>query len=98
MAQETQDGRDDGDALARIEAALALGRAQDLPDDLVRRALSAAVRAYAAKAEHAEREPPPLEAEVTATDAVTTVCAMVRAVDLNMFDVTMWFNRSGGRG
>ena len=86
------------DALREVEEALARGEAATLPDEAIQRLMTAAVRAFAAKAEATERQLAPFDQTVTATEAVTAVCAMVRAVDLNMFDVTMWFNRTGGRG
>jgi hypothetical protein len=52
------------------------------------------VRLYAAKSEDAPEELPPVAPEaVTATDVVVTVSAMVRAAGLNLFDLSMWFNR-----
>ena len=33
---------------------------------------------------------------VTATETVVTACAMIRAADLNMFDVAIWFHRPPG--
>ena len=60
----------------------------------LRRVLTAAVKAYAAKAEDAGREIAPfLDGAVTATETVIAACAMIRAVDLNLFDVAMWFRR-----
>jgi hypothetical protein len=31
---------------------------------------------------------------VNATEAVTAVCAMMRAADLNFFDLQMWYGRA----
>ena len=36
------------------------------------------------------------EGEVTATESVVAACALIRAADLNMFDVAMWFHRAPG--
>ena len=33
---------------------------------------------------------------VTATETVVTACGMIRAADLNMFDVAIWFHRPPG--
>jgi hypothetical protein len=33
---------------------------------------------------------------VTATETVVTACGMIRAADLNMFDVAIWFHRPQG--
>ena len=32
-------------------------------------------------------------ASITATETVVAACAMIRAADLNIFDVAMWFHR-----
>ena len=55
--------------------------------------MTAAVRLYAAKAE--SDAPPAVVApeQVTPTDIVVTVSALIRAVGLNLWDVSMWFNR-----
>jgi len=77
-----------------VDAALKRGEPAAISDDALRRVLTAAVKIYAAKAEDAETEIPPFDRhDVTATEAVTAVCAMIRAVDLNLFDVAMWFRR-----
>ena len=36
------------------------------------------------------------DGEVTATESVVAACALIRAADLNMFDVAMWFHRAPG--
>jgi hypothetical protein len=77
-----------------VDAALKRGKPGAISDAALRRVLTAAVKIYAAKAEDAEIEIAPFDKhDVTATEAVTAVCAMIRAVDLNLFDVAMWFRR-----
>lgn len=77
-----------------VEAALRRGEPAAISDEALRRVLTAAVKIYAAKAEGSPDEVPPFDKhDVTATEAVTAVCAMIRAVDLNLFDVAMWFRR-----
>jgi hypothetical protein len=79
---------------AAVERALKRGQPQAISDAALRRVLTAAVRVYAAKAEEAGREIAPfLDNAVTATETVTAACAMIRAADLNLFDVAMWFRR-----
>jgi hypothetical protein len=34
---------------------------------------------------------------VTATETAVTACAMIRAADLNLFDIAMWFQRPVAR-
>ena len=53
--------------------------------------------AYAAKVEQSEQEFPIIDtARVSTTEGVVAACALIRAIDLNMFDVALWFNRPGG--
>jgi hypothetical protein len=75
--------------------ALARGRPQDVPDESLQRVLSAAVRLYAAKSEDRAQELPPFgDRPVNATEAVTAICAIMRAADLNFFDLQMWYRRA----
>lgn len=79
---------------SEVATALKRGSLHSISDAALRRVFIAAVKIYAAKAEAAETEIPPFDKhDVTATEAVTAVCAMIRAVDLNLFDVAMWFRR-----
>ena len=79
---------------AAVARALKRGEPQAISDEALRRVLTAAVRVYAAKSEDVGREIAPFLANtVTATETVTAACAMIRAVDLNLFDVAMWFRR-----
>ena len=86
---------DDGAAFCRaVEAATRRGKVPVLSELKLRRILTAVVKAYAAQTEDAGREIPPfLDNSVTATEAVVAACAIIRAVDLNLFDVAMWFRR-----
>jgi hypothetical protein len=78
-------------------AALKRGEPDAVPDDLLRRTLAAAVKVYAAKAERRGGELAPFpDGEVTATESVVAACALIRAADLNLFDVAMWFHRAPG--
>jgi hypothetical protein len=77
-----------------VTTALRRGDTQSIPDHALRQVLTAAVKAYAAKAEATEAEVAPFEPDaVTATEVAVATCAMIRAVDLNPFDIAMWFGR-----
>jgi hypothetical protein len=53
------------------------------------------VRLYAAKSEDRAQELPPFgDRPVNATEAVTAICAFMRAADLNFFDLQMWYRRA----
>ena len=61
------------------------------------RLLTAAVKLYAAKVERRGYDVVPFpQHAVTATETVVTACGMIRAADLNMFDVAIWFHRPQG--
>jgi hypothetical protein len=79
---------------ARVQAALARGEPDTISDDLMQNVLTAAVRLYAAKVErHGAALKPFADGAITATETVVAACAMIRAADLNIFDVAMWFHR-----
>ena len=80
---------------SQVEDALGRGKPEAVPDESLQRVLSAAVRLYAAKAEDRPRELPPFgDKPVNATEAVTAICAIMRAADLNFFDLQMWYRRA----
>jgi hypothetical protein len=81
-----------------VTAALQRGDLDAIPDTALRRVLTAAVKAYAAKAEAAGDEFAPFEdGQVTATETAVAACAMIRAAELNLFDIAMWFGRPVSR-
>ena len=81
-----------------VTAALQRGEPEAIPEEALRQVLTAAVKAYAAKVEADGAELAPFEADaVTATETVVTACAMIRAADLNLFDIAMWYQRPVGR-
>ena len=81
-----------------VTAALQRGDLDAIPDAALRRVLTAAVKAYAAKAEATGDEFVPFEdGQVTATETAVAACAMIRAAELNLFDIAMWFGRPVSR-
>lgn len=84
-------------ATARVrQQALDLSQPQPetVSPDRLRALLSATVQLYAAFCEHTGTDLDPLESEVPATDAVVLACALLKARDLNPFDLALWFSRS----
>ena len=75
------------------KAALARGEPDAVPDLELQNVLAAAVRVYAAKVEQRGEVKPLGDNAVTATEVIVTACGLVRAADLNPFDVAMWFHR-----
>jgi hypothetical protein len=87
---------DSGSAFcAQVDDALERGKPEAVQDESLQRVLTAAVRLYAAKSEDRARELPPFgDKPVNATEAVTAICAIMRAADINFFDLQMWYRRA----
>jgi hypothetical protein len=85
---------------AAAERALAGGDYSGIPAGDLERVMSAAVKLYAAKTEAAtpdEAPTPPVSPDrVTPTEVVVVVSEMLRAVDISLFDLAMWYRRGGG--
>ena len=84
-----------GEALAIADAALANGSTAAISDAAVAQLITAGARLFAAKVEHERRYFAPLTGPdaLTATEAATVVTEILRAVDLNLFDLSMWASR-----
>lgn len=80
---------------AAARKALASGDHSSISDAALEAVMTAAVKLYAARAELRPDPPPPLaEREVTPTEVVVAACEMIRVVDLNPFDLSMWYRRA----
>lgn len=66
------------------------GTADAMPDRAVQELLSAAVRLYVAKRSADQVLSPFLENTITATDVSITTTGMLEAVDLQLFELTLW--------
>lgn len=85
------------DFCAAARDALKRGQPDAISDRTLQQVLTAAVKVYAAKVERRGHDVPPFAANaVTATESVVTACGLIRAADLNMFDVAIWFHRPPG--
>ena len=93
MTVETETRALGSDFVTAVEHALQSGQLDRVSDAELERVMTAAVRLYAAKAEADEPPAVVTAAQVTPTDIVVTVSALIRAVGLNLWDVSMWFNR-----
>jgi hypothetical protein len=77
------------------ERVLASGAASQIAGEDIERVLTAAIKLYAAKAEAEAMPPPPLSADrITPTEVVVVISEMMRAVNLNLFDLSMWYRRA----
>jgi hypothetical protein len=85
------------DFCAAARDALKRGEPDAISDKTLQQVLTAAVKIYAAKVERRGYDVVPFPRHaVTATETVVTACGIIRAADLNMFDVAIWFHRPQG--
>ena len=83
------------DFVEAADRALSAGRLEQVSDLDLERIMTAAIRLYAAKADADNPQPRPVTPElVTPTDIVVTVSALIRSAGLNLWDLSMWFNRT----
>ena len=74
--------------------ALASGDTEAIASQDVGRAMTAIVKLYAAKAEAEGALAVPFCADrVTPTEVVLVVCEMLRALNISLFDLAMWYRR-----
>ena len=65
-----------------------------MSDQELQQAFTGAVKAYAARSDTAGGATPLIEKHaLTATEAVIAICELMRAADLNPFDVALWYRR-----
>jgi hypothetical protein len=77
-----------------VNKALKEGRADAISDRELQEVFTAAVRLGFAKLEAGGKVPAMLDADsVSATEVVVAVSEMIRASNLNLLDVAMWFRR-----
>ena len=82
------------DFVDAAERALSSGQPGQVSDADLERVLTAAVRLYAAKTEADTPPAQPITPQaVTPTEIVVTVSDMIKSAGLNLWDVSMWFNR-----
>jgi hypothetical protein len=94
---KTADASLGDDFVAAAERALSSGELGQVPDAELERVMTAAVRLYAAKTETDQPPAAPVTVSaVTPTEIVVTVSDLIKAAGLNLWDVSMWFNRSKG--
>jgi hypothetical protein len=95
--RSARNGVKPADFCAAARDALKRGEPDAISDKTLQQVLTAAVKVYAAKVERRGHDVVPFpQHAVTATETVVTACAMIRAADLNMFDVAIWFHRPPG--
>jgi hypothetical protein len=83
----------DAEARAAVAVLEQLADGGDLSPEGVRAVVSAATRLYAQASDRAGESLAPLAPDVSATDALTLACALLRSQDLTPFDMAIWFAR-----
>jgi hypothetical protein len=81
---------------ALVDRALKDNQPNLVSNEDLSRILRDAVRLYAFKADKAGQYVPPYaNGAVTATETVVAATGIIRAADMNLWDLAMWFNRVG---
>ena len=85
-------------AAAAFDAALKVlseGSTEDVSAETVQKLLTAGAKLYCRKLTEEDEYFPPFREQdvVTATEAVVAIAEMMRAADLNTFDLSMWMSR-----
>jgi len=86
------------DVIERAAQALAgaVGDADRIPDSALRALIASAIRLYAAKAEAGMRMPLPGDGGgVTVTDAMVAVTDLLHALNVQVFELSMWQAMTG---
>jgi hypothetical protein len=88
--------RDAEAALTAVEHLAADDATGAVPDETAQRLLLAGIRLFACKVdrEHRTISPVPRSATLNATEVAVAVTELMRAADLNMFDLAMWSGRA----
>ncbi|AMS44569.1 hypothetical protein Amn_pa01660 (plasmid) [Aminobacter sp. Y103A] len=80
---------------ASAEEALASGTLDRVSEADIAVALTALGKLYATKVEKSDKIFPPVGQDaLTATETAVLVSELLRAADLNVFDLAMWFRRA----
>ena len=82
-------------AFDAVLKALTDGNTEDVSAETVQKLLTAGAKLYCRKLTDEDTYFPPFRDEdgVTATEAVVAIAEMMRAADLNTFDLAMWMSR-----
>lgn len=84
-----------GDAHAAMEQLMSDGKTSKVSDLAVQQIITAGIRIFAKKIDEESRYFAPIVDQhgVTATDAAVMTTELLPAVDLNLFDLSLWASR-----
>ena len=75
---------------AQIRALVERGDVAEMPPEAAQALLTAAVKLYVAKREADEEFDPFVDDSVTATEVVIAATSMIKAADLQLFELSLW--------
>jgi hypothetical protein len=78
----------------QVEQVLQTGEIDRVPSADITNLVTSAVKLYAAAIEENTREVPVIDGTVSTTEAIVMACALMRAHQLNPFDLALWFSHS----
>jgi hypothetical protein len=88
----------DDNFVADLEQLLSVGEAASVPDELLSRAMAALIRTYGAKVDGGVRPRLlPETSDVSATEVLVAASALLKAANLEIFELGMWQSWSGTR-
>ena len=84
-------------AAVSLSGAISADTLDQLPPELMQKLMAAAIRAYSAKVQAGERFLPfhPQAGRVSPTDVMITASALLKAADLQVFELGMWQSYTG---
>lgn len=80
------------DRLSTEEAHALAGEPEQIPAEALNRLVAATARLYAIR-DAETTDSPLLDDRTGTTEAVVLACALIKAHDLNPFDLALWFSR-----
>lgn len=78
----------------QIEHDLQAGKVDSIAASDITKLVTSAVKLYAAAVEENAREVLVIDGTVSTTEAIVMACALMRAHQLNPFDLALWFSHS----
>jgi hypothetical protein len=78
----------------QVEQVFRTGEIDRVPSADITNLVTSAVKLYAAAVEENTRDVPVIDGTVSTTEAIVMACALMRAHQLNPFDLALWFSHS----
>jgi hypothetical protein len=78
----------------QIQRTIDAGELAGVAKENVTSLVTEAVKLYAAYVEELEGDVPAIDSTISTTEAMVVACALLRAQDMNPFDLALWFSRT----